>query len=99
MNTEVDIHYDDHGSDNVKIMEAYGCSGRRVTQPRDIRDAFEWAQKEAHTTSRPVLIEIMTDREANACMGLRIDGVVEYEKQHSRHDAVQGARAEAEAEG
>jgi len=99
MNTEVDLHYDDHGTDNVKLMEAYGCSGRRVTQPHDIRDALEWAQKEAQRTSRPVLVEIMTDREANACMGLTIDSVVEYERQHSRHDAVQGARAEAEAEG
>jgi tartronate-semialdehyde synthase len=99
MNTQVDIHYDDRGSDNVKIMEAYGCSGRRVTQPRDIRDALEWAQKEAQRSSRPVLVEIMTDREANACMGLTIDRVMEYEKQHSRHDAIEGARAEAEAEG
>ena len=33
MNFEVDIHYDANGTDNVKIMEAYGCSGTRVHEP------------------------------------------------------------------
>ena len=47
MNYEVDIHYDEYGTDNVKIMEAYGCSGRRVVEPGDIRGALEWARKEA----------------------------------------------------
>ncbi|MEK8173067.1 thiamine pyrophosphate-dependent enzyme [Streptomyces sp. M19] len=37
MNYQVDIHYDEYGSDNVRIMEAYGCSGRRVVDPGDIR--------------------------------------------------------------
>lgn len=93
MNYEVDIHYDQFGTDNVKLMEAYGCSGRRVTRPGDIRDALEWARKESERTSRPALVEIMVDREANACMGLSIDRVVEYEKEHSRHDQMEAARA------
>ncbi len=93
MNYEVDIHYDERGTDNVKLMEAYGCSGRRVTSPGDIRDALEWARKESQRTRRPALVEIMVDREANACMGLSIDRVVEYEKEHSRHDAIQSAWA------
>ncbi len=93
MNYEVDIHYDERGTDNVKLMEAYGCSGRRVTSPDDIRDALEWARKESQRTSRPALVEIMVDREANACMGLSIDRVVEYEKEHSRHDEIQSAWA------
>src|SRR5690606_37826193 len=38
MNYQVDIHYDDYGTDNVKVMEAYGCSGRRVFEPAEIRD-------------------------------------------------------------
>lgn len=99
MNYQVDLHYDEHGTDNVKVMEAYGCSGRRVTAPGEIGDALEWARKVCERTSRPVLVEIMVDREANACMGLSIDGVIEQEAQHSRHDAIQAARAEAEAEG
>lgn len=99
MNYQVDIHYDDHGSDNVKIMEAYGCTGRRVTAPGDISEALGWARKEVVRTSRPVLVEIMVDREANACMGPSIDRVTEYERQHSRDDAVRGAWAEAQAGG
>lgn len=95
MNEQVDIHYDDHGTDNVKVMEAYGCTGRRVTAPGDIRPALAWARAEADRTSRPVLVEIMVDREADACMGPSIDMVVEQEARHSRHDAIQAARAEA----
>ncbi|GAA4982731.1 glyoxylate carboligase [Yinghuangia aomiensis] len=79
MNYQVDIHYDDYGADNVKIMEAYGCSGRRVLEPGDIRDALEWARKEARTTSRPVLVEIMIEREANTPHGPAIDAVREFE--------------------
>ncbi len=26
MNYQVDLRYDEHGTDNVKIMEAYGCA-------------------------------------------------------------------------
>ncbi|MEU3271713.1 glyoxylate carboligase [Saccharomonospora sp. NPDC006951] len=79
MNFEVDLHYDDHGTDNVKIMEAYGCSGTRVTEPGGIRGALEWARKEADRTSRPVLVEVMIEREANAAMGTALDNVAEFE--------------------
>ncbi|GAA4535768.1 glyoxylate carboligase [Amycolatopsis samaneae] len=79
MNYQVDIHYDTSGSDNVKIMEAYGCSGTRVREPGEIRAALAWAGKEAERTSRPVLVEIMIEREANAAMGAALDSVVEFE--------------------
>jgi tartronate-semialdehyde synthase len=79
MNYEVDLHYDTIGSDNVKIMEAYGCSGRRVTQPGEIADALSWARKQADATSRPVLVEIMIEREANTANGVSIANVREYE--------------------
>ncbi|MFD9958210.1 glyoxylate carboligase [Amycolatopsis sp. NPDC058986] len=79
MNYQVDIHYDTNGSDNVKIMEAYGCSGTRVHEPGEIREALAWAGKEAERTSRPVLVEIMIEREANAAMGAALDSVVEFE--------------------
>ncbi len=79
MNYQVDIHYDEFGADNVKIMEAYGCTGRRVVEPGDIRDALEWARKEAVATSRPVLVEIMIEREANTPHGPAIDAVREFE--------------------
>ncbi|QBI53324.1 glyoxylate carboligase [Streptomonospora litoralis] len=79
MNYQVDIHYDQYGTDNVKIMEAYGCSGRRVTEPGDIRAAIDWARKEAQRTSRPALVEIMIEREANTPHGPAIDAVKEFE--------------------
>jgi tartronate-semialdehyde synthase len=79
MNFEVDIHYDTYGTDNVKIMEAYGCAGRRVLKPEEIRDTIEWARKEAVATSRPVLVEIMIEREANTPHGVSIDAVKEFE--------------------
>ncbi|MFI7673793.1 glyoxylate carboligase [Actinophytocola sp. NPDC049390] len=79
MNYQVDIHYDEYGTDNVKIMEAYGCAGRRVHEPGEIQDALEWARKEAVATSRPVLVEIMIEREANTPHGPAIDAVREFE--------------------
>ncbi|MDA2813284.1 glyoxylate carboligase [Nocardiopsis sp. RSe5-2] len=79
MNYQVDIHYDDHGTDSVKIMEAYGCSGRRVFDPSEIRESIEWARKQAQATSRPVLVEIMIEREANTPHGPAINAVKEFE--------------------
>ncbi|WP_443667752.1 glyoxylate carboligase [Kibdelosporangium philippinense] len=79
MNYEVDIHYDTVGTDNIKVMEAYGCSGRRVTQPGEISDALAWARKQAEATSRPVLVEIMIEREANTANGVSIANVREFE--------------------
>jgi tartronate-semialdehyde synthase len=79
MNYEVDIHYDTFGTDNVKIMDAYGCAGRRVFEPGEINDTIEWARKEAAATSRPVLVEIMIEREANTPHGLAINAVNEFE--------------------
>ncbi|TWP51182.1 glyoxylate carboligase [Lentzea tibetensis] len=79
MKYEVDIHYDVNGSDNVKIMEAYGCSGLRVTEPGQIRDSLEWARKEADRTRRPVLVEIMIEREGNTANGTSIASMREFE--------------------
>lgn len=79
INYQVDLHYDEFGSDNVKIMEAYGCAGRRITEPGDIRPALEWARKESERTQRPVLVEIMIEREANTARGPAIDAVIEPE--------------------
>ncbi|WP_258718678.1 glyoxylate carboligase [Saccharopolyspora gloriosae] len=80
MNTEVDIHYDTYGTDNVKVMEAYGCTGRRVFVPGELAGSIEWARKEAATTSRPVLVEVMIEREANTPRGIRIDAMIEPEQ-------------------
>lgn len=37
--------------------------------------------------------DVMVGREANACMGLSIDPIVEQEQAHSRHDLAAAARA------
>ncbi|HEX7304027.1 glyoxylate carboligase [Lentzea sp.] len=79
MKYEVDIHYDTTGSDNVKIMEAYGCSGVRVADPGEIRGSLEWARKEADRTRRPVLVEIMIEREGNTANGTSIAAMREFE--------------------
>lgn len=79
MNYQVDIHYDENGTDNIKVMEAYGCAGRRVTQPGEIASTIEWARKETERIGRPVLVEIMVDREANASMGAAINAINEFE--------------------
>jgi tartronate-semialdehyde synthase len=79
MNYEVDLHYDTNGTDNVKIMEAYGCSGRRVVDPGEIADALSWARKQADATSRPVLVEILIEREANTANGTSIAAMQEFE--------------------
>ncbi|WP_329789516.1 glyoxylate carboligase [Lentzea sp. DG1S-22] len=79
MKYEVDIHYDTTGSDNVKIMEAYGCSGVRVADPGEIRGSLEWARKEADRTRRPVLVEIMVEREGNTANGTSIAAMREFE--------------------
>jgi tartronate-semialdehyde synthase len=79
MKYEVDIHYDTTGSDNVKIMEAYGCSGVRVADPGEIRSSLEWARKEADRTQRPVLVEIMIEREGNTANGTSIAAMKEFE--------------------
>ncbi|MEU5048684.1 glyoxylate carboligase [Streptomyces sp. NPDC021096] len=79
MNYQVDVHYDETGTDHVTLMRAYGCAGRRVVDPADIRPAIEWARKEAVSTSRPVLVEIMIEREANTPHGPDIDSVREFE--------------------
>jgi tartronate-semialdehyde synthase len=79
MNYQVDIHYDERGSDNVKLMEAYGCSGRKVTEPGEITEALAWARKEAQATQRPVLVEVFIEREANPANGASIAAMTEFE--------------------
>lgn len=60
-------------------MEAYGCSGKRAVEPDEIGSTIEWAREEAQRTSRPVLVEIMIEREANTPHGPAIDAVEEFE--------------------
>jgi tartronate-semialdehyde synthase len=80
MNYEVDIAYDEsYGIDHVKVMEGMGAFGRRVERPEEIRDALAWAVETAESKRRPVLVELLIEREANAAMGTAIDAINEFE--------------------
>lgn len=50
------------GPDFVKLAEAYGAVGMRVTEPKDVRRALEEAMQ---VKDRPVLIDFIIDREEN----------------------------------
>jgi tartronate-semialdehyde synthase len=83
MNFAVDIGYEgpssEYGIDNVMVMEAMGAMGRRVTRPEEIRGALEWAARTSEERRVPVLVEVMTERETNAAMGVSIDRINEFE--------------------
>jgi len=83
INYAVDLGYDgpdsEYGIDNVAIMEAMGALGRRVTRPDEIQEAFEWAVRASEEQRVPALVEIMTERETNASMGLALDKINEFE--------------------
>jgi tartronate-semialdehyde synthase len=67
------------GIDHVAVMEAMGALGRRVTAPDDIAPAIEWAIGASDEHRVPVLVEVVTERETDAAMGVRLDRINEYE--------------------
>ena len=80
MNYAVDIAYDDsYGIDHVQVMEAMGGIGRRVERPQDIAEALRWAVAISHQRRRPVLVEVLIEREENAAMGGALDAIVEFQ--------------------
>lgn len=80
MDYAVDIGYDEsYGVDHVKVMESMGAFGRRVDRPDEIRSALDWALATAREHHRPVLVEILIERTANAAMGTSIEAIVEFE--------------------
>jgi tartronate-semialdehyde synthase len=80
MNYAVDIGYDgSYGIDHVKVMEGMGGFARRVERPEDIPTALEWAVATSEERRRPVLVEVIIERELNAAMGGALDAVVEFE--------------------
>jgi len=67
------------GIDHVGVMEAMGARGRRVTTPDEIAPAIEWAIETSDEQRVPVLVEIITERDTDAAMGISIDRINEYE--------------------
>jgi tartronate-semialdehyde synthase len=63
------------GFDFVKFAEACGATGERVTDPKEIRGAFERAVK----SGRPYVIDVVMERNTDASMGLSLDAVKEFE--------------------
>jgi tartronate-semialdehyde synthase len=85
MNYAVNIDYDgSYGMDHVKVMEGMGAFGRRVENPEEIRGALEWAVVTAEEHRRPVLVEVITERETNAPMGAAIDAINEFDAVQAR---------------
>jgi len=80
MNTDVDIAFDaSYGIDHVKVMEGMGAFARRVAEPDLIAPALAWATETAERERRPVLVEVLIEREANAAMGTAIDAINEFD--------------------
>jgi tartronate-semialdehyde synthase len=81
-NYAVDLSFengDTVGIDHVGVMEAMGALGRRVTEPGDVADTLRWAVDASEEHQLPVLVEIMTERDTDAAMGVAIDAINEYE--------------------
>jgi tartronate-semialdehyde synthase len=81
-NYAVDLAFDNGdtvGIDHVAVMEAMGAMGRRVTEPGDVAETLQWAIGACEEHHVPVLVEIMTERDTDAAMGVAIDAINEYE--------------------
>jgi len=57
-------------------MGGIGC---RVERPQDIAEALRWAVATSQERRRPVLVEVLIEREENAAMGGALDAIVEFQ--------------------
>ena len=71
----VDLTYHGAGVDFVRLAEAFGAYGERVTRPEEIGPAFDRAAK----CGKPALIDIVVERETDAAMGASLDAIREFE--------------------
>jgi tartronate-semialdehyde synthase len=70
----VDLTYDGLGVNFVKLAESFGAYGEQVTQPEEIRPAFERALQ----SGKPAVLDVIVEREADASMGGSLDAVREF---------------------
>jgi tartronate-semialdehyde synthase len=61
--------------DFAKFSQAFGGWGERVTDPDQIRPAFERALK----AGKPAIVDVIVERDADASMGLALDAIREFE--------------------
>src|SRR5258708_37560949 len=96
MDYAIDLGYDAGagevlGIDHVKMMESMGCTGRRVEKPGDIAETLAWGRKQVRDTKRPVLVEILIERNANEHMGSDIYNIKELNGLPAREEEVQSS--------
>jgi tartronate-semialdehyde synthase len=65
---------DDIYPDNVKLVEAFGGRGERVTDPNELPAAFARGME----SKVPYLIDVVVEREADCSMGASVDAVREF---------------------
>jgi len=71
----IDLWYDGHNPDFVKIAEGFGCYGELVEHPDEIRPAFQ----RAVDSQKPSVINIIVDQETDAAMGPALDAIREFD--------------------
>ena len=71
----VDLTYNELGIDFVKLAESFGAYGERVTEPGQIRAAFERAEQ----CGCPAVIDVIVERETDAAMGASLDAIREFD--------------------
>ena len=71
----VDLTYDGRGIDFVRLAEAFGAFGVRVTEP----DEIAWAFEQAVDSGRPAVVDVIVERETDAAMGASLDAIREFE--------------------
>ena len=69
----------DYGVDHVRAVEALGGIALRVTDPKELAQAFQKARVLVREHSVPVVVEVITERATNIAMGAEIDQVKEFE--------------------
>jgi len=76
----IDLWYgEDNLVDFVKLADAYGAYGDRVTQPEQLKPALARAIDLAISRRKPAIIDVIVEQNTDCSMGASIDKVVEYE--------------------
>lgn len=70
----VDLTYGGGGIDFVRLAEAFGAYGERVTKANDLPAAFARAEQ----CGKPAVIDIVVERETDASMGASLDEIREF---------------------
>jgi len=71
----VDLTYDGLGVDFVKLAEAFGAYGVRVTEP----DEIAWAFEQAVSSGKPAVVDVIVERETDAAMGAALNAIREFD--------------------